>query len=179
MFIFLYKTYLLPVLLIQTGLINEINAQSSINFSYNDGSQNSYALQDVRKLDFNGNDINLHLNDGSIFTWNVNTIGYYDYNTNAPSHIEDLIHKANDWDVNVFPNPSDGHQTLILKLPQASELSISIIDISGKQVIQRNLGTLSKGEHSIPLEWNNATSGSYNIVLNTKDFSVTKKLIKK
>jgi hypothetical protein len=169
----------LIILLIHSGLNNESKAQSAIYFSYNDGSQNSYALQDVRKLDFNGNDINLHLNDGSIFTWNVNTIGYYDYNTNTPLKIDDILHKANDWDVNVFPNPSDGHQTLKLKLPQATELSISIMDISGKKIIQQQLGSLSKGEHSIPLEWSNAAAGSYSIVLNSKDFSVTKKLIKK
>jgi hypothetical protein len=165
--------------LISVGIGKTVNAQSAIYFSYNDGSQNSYALQDVRKLDFNGDNINLHLNDGSIFTWNVNTIGYYDYNLETPLNIEDILHKANDWDVNVFPNPSDGHQTLKLKLPLLTELSISIIDISGKQVIQQKLGTLSKGEHSIPLEWSNAESGSYSIVLNSKDFSVTKKLIKK
>ena len=167
------------IYLIFAGIINSVNAQSAISFSYNDGSQNSYALQDVRKLDFNGDNINLHLNDGSIFTWNVNTIGYYDYNTNAPTHIEDLLHKANDWDVNVFPNPSDGYQTLKLRLPIVTEISISIIDISGKLIIQQKLGTLSKGEHSIPLDWSNATAGSYSIILNSKDFSVTKKLIKK
>ena len=165
--------------LISVGIGKTVNAQSAIYFSYNDGSQNSYALQDVRKLDFNGNDINLHLNDGSIFTWNVNTIGYYDYNTNTPLKIDDILHKANDWDVNVFPNPSDGHQTLKLKLPQATELSISIIDLSGKQVFKQQLGNLTKGEHSIPLDWSNFADGSYNVVLNSNDFSVTKKLIKK
>ena len=165
--------------LILLGMSNAVNAQSAIYFSYNDGSQNSYALQDVRKLDFNGDDINLHLNDGSVFTWNVNTIGYYDYNTNTSLNIDDMLHKANDWDVNVFPNPSDGHQTLKLKLPQATELSFSIMDISGKKIIQQQLGSLSKGEHSIPLEWSNAAAGSYSIILNSKDFSVTKKLIKK
>jgi hypothetical protein len=170
---------LLVCFLIHSGLINEINAQSSIYFSYNDGSQSSYALQDVRKLDFKGNDINQHLNDGSVFTWNDNTIGYYDYNTNTSLNIDDMLHKANDWDINVFPNPSDGHQTLKLKLPQATELSFSIMDISGKKIIQQQLGSLSKGEHSIPLEWSNVAAGSYSIILNSKDFSVTKKLIKK
>jgi hypothetical protein len=165
--------------LISVGLGKSVNAQSAIYFSYNDGSQNTYALQDVRRLDFNGDNINLHLNDGSIFSWNLNTIGYYDYNSNAPSQIDELLHKANDWDVNVFPNPSDGHQTLMLKLPQTTDLSISIMDISGKQVIQQQLGNLKKGEHSIPLDWTNSASGLYSIVLNSKDFSITKKLFKK
>lgn len=173
---------ILPVLIclfIYSGCINEIFAQADINFSFNDGSENSYALQDVRKLDFNGDEMNLHLIDGSIFTWNINTIGYYDYNTNTPLKIDDILNKANDWDISVFPNPSDGHQILKLKLPNTTELSISIIDISGKQLIQQKLGSLSKGEHSIPLEWSNAAAGSYSIILNSKDFSVTKKLIKK
>jgi hypothetical protein len=165
--------------LLSTGIGKSVSAQSAISFSYNDGTQNTYALQDVRKLDFNGDNLNLHLNDGSIFTWNVNTIGYYDFNTNDPLKIDDILHKANDWDLNVFPNPSEGRQTLMLKLPQTTELSISIMDISGKQVFRQQLGKLSKGEHSIPLEWSNAAAGSYSIVLNSKDFSVTKKLIKK
>jgi hypothetical protein len=171
------KIFLLFLILV--GITNSIAAQNVIYFNYNDGTQNSYALQDVRKLDFNGDNINLHLNDGSVFTWNVNTIGYYDYNTNTSLNIDDMLHKANDWDVNVFPNPSDGHQTLKLKLPQATELSFSIMDISGKKIMQQQLGSLSKGEHSIPLEWSNTAAGSYSIILNSKDFSVTKKLIKK
>lgn len=166
-------------LFIYSGCINEIFAQADINFSFNDGSENSYALQDVRKLDFNGDEMNLHLNDGSIFTWNINSIGYYDYNTNTSLDIDDILHKVNSWDIDVFPNPSNGNQTLRIKLPKASELVIAIIDISGKIIIQQNLGMLPKGEHSIPLEWSHAAAGSYSIILNSKVFSVSKKLIKK
>jgi hypothetical protein len=101
-----------------TAGINQVYAQNAISFSYNDGTQNSYALQDVRKLDFSGNDLNLHLNDGSVFTWNVNTIGYYDYDTGTPLNIDNILQKVNDWSVHIFPNPSEGKQTLLLKLPR-------------------------------------------------------------
>jgi hypothetical protein len=176
----LHKSFTaLICLLIYSGCMNEIFSQTEINFSFNDGSDNSYALEDVRKLDFNGDEMNLHLIDGSIFTWNVNTIGYYDYNSNNSSDIDDILHKINAWDVNVFPNPSVGNQTLSIKLPKGSELLVTIMDISGKIIIQQNLGMLPKGKHSIPLEWSNAPAGSYSIVLNSKDFSVSKKLIKK
>jgi Secretion system C-terminal sorting domain len=165
--------------LISVGMAKSVNGQNAIYFNYNDGTQNIYALQDVRKLDFNGDDINLHLNDGSIFTWNVSTVGYYQYSSSTQLNVEDFLHEANDWDVFIFPNPSDGHQTLKLKLPQATELSFSILDISGKQIFQQQIGPLSKGEHLLPLDWSNAADGSYCIVLNSKDFAVTKKIIKK
>ena len=171
------KIFLLFLILV--GITNSIAAQNVIYFNYNDGTQNSYALQDVRKLDFNGDNINLHLNDGSIFTWNINTIGFYDYNVNSSLNIEDILHKANDWDVSIFPTPSDGNQSIKLKLPQATDLSFSIIDISGKQIYQQQLGALSKGEYTFPIDWSNASAGSYTIILTSNDFSVTKKLIKK
>lgn len=171
------KIFLLFLILL--GKTNSITAQNVLYFNYNDGTQNSYALHDVRKLDFNGDNINLHLNDGSIFTWNINTIGFYDYSVNSSVSIEEILHKANDWEVSVFPNPSDGNQTIKLKLPQATELSFSIIDNSGKQIYQQQLGALSSGEHTFPIDWSDSSQGSYVIILKSNDFSVSKKLIKK
>jgi hypothetical protein len=165
--------------LILAGRTDSIAAQNILYFNYIDGTQNSYALQDVRKLDFNGDNINLHLYDGSIFTWNINTIGFYDYNVNSSLNIEDILHKANDWEVSVFPNPSDGNQSVKLKLPQATELSFSIIDNYGKQIYQQQLVALSCGEHTFPIDWSNSSAGSYTIILKSNGFSVTKKLIKK
>ena len=48
--------------------------------------------------------------------------------------------------------------------------------------IAQNLMNIHQGNGTllqIPLDWSNATAGSYSIILNSKDFSVTKKLIKK
>jgi hypothetical protein len=170
---------LLLLFLILAGTTNTVTAQNVLYFNYNDGTQNSYALQDVRKLDFTGDNINLHLNDGSIFTWNINTIGFYDYNPNSSVSIEEILNKANDWEVSIFPNPSDGNQNIKLKLPQASEVSFSIIDNSGKQIYQQQLGALSSGEHTFPIDWSDSSAGSYTIILKSNDFSVSKKLIKK
>jgi hypothetical protein len=170
--------HILLFFLINSG-INKIDAQNAISFSYNDGTQNSYALQDVRKLDFSDNNLNLHLIDGSVFTWNVNTIGYYDYDAGTPLNIDNILQIANDWSVHIFPNPSEGKQTLLLKLPRAIELSYTLIDNQGKIIVQKTLGTLSKGEHSIPVEWSQAATGAYSIVISSGDFSITKKLIKK
>jgi len=54
----------------------ELNAQS-IHFNYTDGTNASYNLEDVRKITFDADVMNLHLWDGSVYSWNVSTIGYY------------------------------------------------------------------------------------------------------
>ena len=160
------------------GLLFTVGLRAqSIYFNYTNGTNASYNLEDVRKITFDADIMNLHFWDSSVYAWNVSTIGYYQYD--ASLNVHEWLNIANAWDVSIYPNPSDGNQSIKLKLPQATELSFSIIDISGKQIYQQKLGELSKGEYTFPIDWSNASAGSYTIILKSNDFSVTKKLIKK
>jgi hypothetical protein len=150
----------------------------SVFFNYTDGSANAYALQDVRKIDFSGELMNLHLLDGTVYTWNISSVGYYEYQTDTPLKIEDWLSKANDWQVKIYPNPSNGLQTLVLNLPKDEMLKLSIMDLSGKRVFEKDMGQLRKGEYALPLEFDGA-AGQYALVLRNAHFSVSKKLIRK
>jgi hypothetical protein len=167
--------YLFLILLIIWSL-PEIKSQS-IFFNYTDGNTSAYALQDVRKIDFSGEMLNLHLNDGTEYSWNISTVGYYEYEPDTPLKIEDWLGKANDRQVKIFPNPANGDQTVALVLPKEEQLQLQILDAAGKIVMDRDLGLLSKGEHSFPLGLKGA-AGQYTLVLRNTQYSVSKKLIR-
>lgn len=170
-----FPKFLYLILLI-IGSITELKGQS-IFFNYTDGNISAYALQDVRKIDFVGDVMNLHLLDGTIYSWNISSVGYYEYEPDAPLKIEDWLGKANDRQVKVFPNPANGEQTVALVLPKDEELLLQVLDAKGKVAMERNLGTMRKGEHSFPLGFNGA-AGQYTLVLRNNYFSVSKKLIR-
>ena len=92
-------TLLILTLLFTAGL----RAQS-IHFKFTDDTKASYKLQDVRKITFDADVMNLHLRDGSVYAWNVSTIGHYLYNE-LPLNVEEWLNQANVWDVTVYPNP--------------------------------------------------------------------------
>lgn len=153
-----------------------LDAQS-IFFNYTDGSASAYALQDVRRIDFSGETMNLHLNDGTVYSWNIGSVGYFEYETDTPLKIEDWLSKANECQVKVFPNPANGEQTVALMLPLDEQLQLQVLDATGKVAMERNLGKLSKGEHTFALGFNGA-AGQYTLVLRNTRYSVSKKLIR-
>ena len=55
-------------------------------------TQSSYGLEDVRKITFDGDLMNLHLLDGSLYTWNVSTILNVSFN----------LPKANDMSIALY-----------------------------------------------------------------------------
>lgn len=170
----IFPKFLYLILLI-IGSISELKSQN-IFFNYADGNTSVYAVQDVRKIDFLDEMMNLHLNDGTIYSWSISSVGYYEYTPDAPLKIKDWLGKANDRIVKVFPNPSNGEQTVAMVLPKDDEFLLQVLDASGKLVMERKLGYLHKGEHSFSLGFTGA-EGQYTLVLRNTHFSVSKKLI--
>ena len=74
------KLFLLFLLL---GVISISSKAQSIYFNYTDGTNVAYNLIDVRKITFVSDEMNLQLMDGSIFSWNVSSIGHYQYDENS------------------------------------------------------------------------------------------------
>ena len=70
-----------PIALLGMALLFSVGLQAqSIHFNYTDGTNNSYSLVDVRKITFDADLMKLHLWDGTVYAWNVSTIGDYQYN---------------------------------------------------------------------------------------------------
>jgi len=149
----------------------------SIYFNYSDGTSNNYNLTDVRKIIFNNDVMQLHLNDGSTFNWNVSTINHYEYSQNTG--IEQILDFVNFHDVKVYPNPLNKLLNVSYNLPISDKVLLEICDYTGKLLIRKDLGTVNKGNHIHQLNTTKLSSGIYILTIKGKRSSISKKIIKK
>ena len=149
----------------------------SIYFNYSDGTSNNYNLTDVRKINFNNDVMQLHLNDGSTYNWNVSTIKYYEYSQNTG--IEQILDFVNFHDVKVYPNPLNNLLNVSYTLPISGKVLLEIYDYTGKLLIRKDMGSLNKGNHIDQLNTTKLSSGIYVLTIKGEQSSISKKIIKK
>lgn len=75
----------------------------------------------------------------------------------------------------VLPNPSSGTSLLRVEMPKAAKLHLRIADLSGRIVVDRQLGTMASGEHFLPIE--NLSSGVYMVNLSSENTNRSIKLV--
>ena len=81
-------------------------------------------------------------------------------------------------DAAIYPNPTTTTSTVEFNLVNASEATISITDLSGKIVSERNLGQLNAGANATEINTTSFNAGIYYVTVSSNGSSVTKKLIK-
>lgn len=168
-----------PIALIGMVLLFTIGLRAqSIHFNYTDGTNAAYNLEDVRKITFQGDEMNLHLLDGSLYAWNVSTIGHYEYEEST-LNAQELLDKANAWNLSVFPNPTSTNFNVSFDLSQADEMSIAIYDMTGKVVLEKQLGKIAMGKHQEVINISALTNGAYVCQIAGGNNSITKQIIKK
>jgi hypothetical protein len=164
-------------LLVSAMLMGAMSFAQSIHFNYTDGTNASYSLEDVRKITYDADVMSLHLWDGSLYAWNVSTIGYYQYDESSLD-IQELLNNANEWEVNIFPNPTSATLYVSFNLPQSDEVSIKLYDMQGKLIITRNIGIKETGEHQEVIDLTDIPMGTYTCSISGQKNLVTKQLIK-
>ena len=150
----------------------------SIHFSYTNGTGAAYNLQDVRKITFTADLMNLHLQDGTISSWNVSTIGYYDYNANSVN-VEPILDEVNNWNLQLFPNPTKDEIQLKYNLSKEEKMQIALYDLTGKLILEKDAGTKNAGENQDNLDLRQLPAGTYICRISGKSNSISKQIIKK
>jgi hypothetical protein len=115
--------------------------------------------------------------DGSIYTWNVSTIGDYQYDETS-LNMQEWLNNANVWDVNISPNPTSSTLTVRFNLAQAEEVSIELYDVYGKIILAKNTVIKKSGEHQEMLDLSNILQGSYICRISCQNNTITKQLIR-
>ena len=159
-------------------LISTISFSQEVHFKYKNSSQSSYGLEDVRKITFEGDVMNLHLLDGTLYAWNVSTIGHYKYEETA-LNTQEFLNKANAWNLSVFPNPTSTNLNVSFNLPKADEMSIALYDFQGKIVLEKQLGTKAMGKYQELFNISALPNGVYVCRISGVHNSITKQIIKK
>lgn len=167
-----------PITLLAVAmLMGTMSFAQSIHFNYTDGTNASYNLEDVRKITFDADVMNLHLWDESVYAWNVSTIGHYQYDETS-LNIQEWLNNANAWEVSIYPNPTNSVLNVGFNLPQADEVSIELYDMQGKLILQKNLGTQVSGEHQETFDLTSFPQGTYVCRISGQQNTITKQLIK-
>jgi hypothetical protein len=167
-----------PLVLLAISVLFTVGLRAqSIYFNYIDGTNSSYNLADVRKITFDADLMGLHMWDGSVYAWNVSTIGYYQYEESS-LNTQEWLNDANAWEVAVFPNPSSTSFNVHFNLPKEDALTIELYDMQGMLILKKNLGKLLLGEHNETFDLSNVPEGSYVCRINGKSQSVNKTIIK-
>jgi hypothetical protein len=149
----------------------------SIHFNYSDGTNASYNLVDVRKVTFDADLMNLHLLDGTVFAWNVSTIGYYQYDESS-LNVQDWLNNANKWEVLIFPNPTCTDLNVYYNLTKEDDITIALYDMQGKLILKKNIGKQLVGEQQQTLDVSHLPNGTYMCRIEGLHQSVTKTVIK-
>ena len=151
----------------------------SIHFNYTDGSSSEYELEDVRKITFEGDVMQLHLNDGSQYNWNVSTIGHYQYEENSPNtNIEQILGLVNDLEVKVYPNPTNNLLHVYYNLPFADFIQIELYDLRGRILFNKVIGKKDMGKHFDEVSLEKLNKGNYLIKIVGENNTITKRIIK-
>ena len=167
-----------PLALLGMALLFTVGLKAqSVYFNYTDGTNAAYNLEDVRKITFNADEMNLHLWDGSQYAWNVSTINYYQYDeTNVTT--QEWLNKANAWQVKVFPNPSSTLLNVQFMVPNEDKVSIALTDPQGKLLLEKNLGTKTVGQYQEVLDLSPLSQGTYVCRISGQQNTITKTVIK-
>ncbi|MBM3435960.1 MAG: T9SS type A sorting domain-containing protein, partial [Bacteroidetes bacterium] len=76
-----------------------------------------------------------------------------------------------------YPNPASGMTTVKVNIRQASEVSLSVINIMGQKVLEVAPRTMHKGMNEITFDVSDLANGTYFYVVTAGDASVSKKML--
>lgn len=115
--------------------------------------------------------------DGADLTWY--------YTTNTPMVRMDfdpsvgLEENTSISGVSLFPNPSTETTSIEFNLENASDVTITVTDLTGKTVETINLNTVNAGTSTQELNVASFAAGIYNVTISSNEAAVTTKFIKK
>ena len=63
--------------------------------------------------------------------------------------------------VSVYPNPVSSQATVSFELKESGNVSYQVFDMTGRMVMNQNMGRIAEGEHQITINAENLSAGSY------------------
>ena len=169
------RQILLALILLPVSL-----SAQTVYFYFTDGTMQSYAVADIRKLTYESDEQVLWLNNGTQYSWNVSTIGHYEFQ--EMTGVEHIASGYAPLPLQVYPNPSGGPVTVEVELVQSGRLVMEVLDLQGR--IVRGLYTGERTTGPFLLQWDvtddrgaRVAPGTYMVRIRTPHASSTKPVV--
>jgi len=88
-----------------------------------------------------------------------------------------LVELKDNQQIGIYPNPAKDFAVIGVKLNQASDIAVSVYDITGKVVYSNNASKVEAGQNEIQINTTEFASGTYNVVVTTESGILKDKLI--
>lgn len=75
--------------------------------------------------------------------------------------------------VGTYPNPAVNFTNVAFELGQSDEVIIKVVDLTGREVLNVNMGTLSKGQHIKNVDLSTLKTGNYSVSVNGSSKIIT------
>ncbi|MFT4600596.1 MAG: hypothetical protein ACI857_000772 [Arenicella sp.] len=77
----------------------------------------------------------------------------------------------------IHPNPSANQVQLIYELRESQKVAVSVVDLSGKEVFNLELGEQLSGSQNVKIDLSGLANGTYFVNLTSSNFAVSERLI--
>ena len=76
-----------------------------------------------------------------------------------------------------YPNPAFGETTVWLDLREETTMTLSLVDVAGRELIRGNEQTFVRGTHVIPVDLTGVPAGTYFLRMDVGDETTTRKIV--
>jgi hypothetical protein len=157
--------------------LNKFSMAQNMKINFNDGTNITFSLEEVRTILFDSYLIRLTLEDGGEYLWNASTVSNYLY-SDLTVNTEQLNFQKNKLVCTIFPNPVTNNINISLFLPNENQVTFKLLDLKGNVYMEKEL-LLDHEEHiTEKLYLDGLASGTYECLITGKYISFTKKIIK-
>ncbi len=121
--------------------------------------------------------LDLFLNTNSAQTTATDNIIYAVKVTPNPTgwNVNKVVNPMNS--VNVYPNPAQNVLYIDVNASQASDMNVTVYNITGQKVLDQSVSALSTGVNTRNINISNLTSGVYFVTVTANGFQETKKFV--
>lgn len=143
-------------------------------FYLNDASVQIYSIDEVRRIDFDAENIHLLLLDETTVTYEYEVLNYYRY---FPEGVTSINNESARADFSLFPNPTENQLNVKFSLLNSANLRIQLQTLQGVKVLEKEFKAEKDSE--LQLDVSSLSAGQYLCTIEAGGVLISKSFMKR
>jgi len=114
---------------------------------------------------------------GDATAYNTNNIYYVNCLKTDIGPVGIKENKTSNVNMSIYPNPSTDYTNIDLNLTKSANVSLTVTNMVGQQVISKDFGQFANGSHNLAIAVSQLTKGIYFFTIQAGNDRVTKKIV--